>query len=396
MKVTCYTDTLMRLLAGALSRNYRPNVSLSTSSAGLAVGHTHGLVSAICVDDANVEEHGGITVPSSQLMDAAVALKTPKLELESVEDEREEGVRWLKIKGKTGEITIRGLNVEPKSMPHTEICIDADGDFILTDYDIEGQAAMVRLESLLTIDGRTIQDVAMLVATVAAQDDSRPELTAVRVEANGCEVRFVGADGFRLGLLNAKLTRPVKESVKLNLRAESFKELALQNPDSVELLVARESGKPVLRHQSGMVLGDAMTEKYPNYENLIPQADLVTTTVRVDSSSLLEGMALAALRPFDGSGVAMGVPEGATNWLRLEGENRLAGRAVREIKAEIKGPGATVYFDPKFFREALDYLDECVDLSFTNEALKPIRMTTSGDISYTLIVMPMVVPYTRQ
>ena len=126
-------------------------------------------------------------------------------------------------------------------------------------------------------------------------------------------------------------------------------------------------------------------EKYPNYQQLIPQT--LKNTLRLPRHSLVSSLRRVSLLSNQKSkGVTLSLSK---NTLKISSNNPELGDASEEIDVNYSGAELKIGFNAKYLLDVLNsFDDDDVNVEF-NDNLSPGLIRPLNDTNYTCIVMPM-------
>ena len=186
MKLSCLQDNLSKGLSvvsrAVASRSTLPvlsNVLLATDQGRLKIAATNLELAVTCWIGAKVETDGAITIPARILSDFVNSLPPERIDFD------------LNAKTQTVHLKCARYDANIKGIDAQEFPIIpsiADGKKIMLEPDM-------------------LREVIEQVTFAAATDESRPVLTGVVAKFEKDKVTFAAADGFRLSVRNASVSK---------------------------------------------------------------------------------------------------------------------------------------------------------------------------------------------
>ena len=374
MKIICEQQDLNRRLS--LIRHAVPNRSpmpiLTYMQLVAAQGHlkltaTNQEISITCRLDGDVMEEGSTTVPAKMFIELIGSLRPGLVEL--VADEETHSIY----------IRSQGVNTTMKGMDPSEYPTipSAEGD-----------------ETPVQLDAKQVKEIITQVAFAAADDDTRPVLTAVYVDTRDEQLTFAAADSYRLAVRSTPLPAGAHIEDNILIPAKTLTELAriLPNKGTVEMIVTPNRSQ-VLFHTPNVDLVSRLIEgKFPPFRGIIPKE--YTTRAIIETREF--AAAVRTVMPFarDSSNITRlklrgGNSELEPGELTVEATAEDVGSSVSTVHASIDGPEQKIIFNARYLAEVLAVIDTPeVALEITNE-MRPVVIRPVGSEDYTYIIMPM-------
>jgi DNA polymerase-3 subunit beta len=199
--------------------------------------------------DVKGEEDGQITVPAKRFMDTLRSL--PEMDLEFTADTT------------TNRITIRTTMGE----------YNMTGDHHAAFPVLPEIAAMERFE----LDGEVLRRVIQKTTFAVSQDDLRPAMNGVLLQARDGKLRAVATDGHRLVRYDVVISQkaPLERDVIVPVKTLQAVGRSL---DSETAQVSLSPTHVRLQFPSWEVVSRLIDEQYPNYESVIPSENDKTLT----------------------------------------------------------------------------------------------------------------------
>jgi len=377
LRLSCLQENLLRGLSIAgravATRTTLPitqNVLITTDQSMLKLSATNLEIAITTWIGAQVEEEGSITIPSRLLTDFVNSLSPERIDIES---------------------TSQGLGLELKCGSYEARINGSDADDFppipTVDEGIAGK-----------INGQTLKEAITRVAFAAAAEDSRPVLTGIKVEIDGDDFTFAGADGFRLAVYKGKLAEALPENVEFIIPSRSLQEinrLIGSSDDIVEFTITEAKSQALFRLNNVEIVSQLIQGAFPNYSQLVPES--YSTRAIIDSSSFLRATRTASIFARDGSGIVR--LEMSANGTDTEGSLQISSRAEElgdnqsQIQANVEGDDSKIAFNAKYLAEVLDVLGNGQVVLETTSPSSPGVIKSINNDGYVHVVMPMFVQW---
>ena len=372
MKFTCIQEDLSRALSivsRAVSNKavlpVTQNVLLAAEDSMLKVTGTDLNTTITTWIGAQIEKDGDITIPAKLLNDFVNALPP-----EPVEVELTDKPVGINIRCAGYESNISGQQAE---------------DFPAVPTVDEGMAA--------TIEAAVLKQAVERAAFAAADEDSRPVLTGVKVEIKGDEVTFAAADGFRLSVFKCTLAEAPAENMEFLVRAHAMSEMGrlLNIAEDVEFMVTENMNHVLFRIGDVEVISSLISGAFPNYGQLIPAKH--NTKVVISNDEFLRATKTAAIFAREDSNIIrlqVGESAEGPGHMTLSSQASEIGDNTGEIEASVTGEDAKIAFNSRYLTDVLGVLDGEIAVELTSPTTPGVLRPTEGD-DFVHVVMPMFV-----
>lgn len=339
------------------------NVIFRTTEDGIRLAATDLETGFEGIYPATVESQGTVAINSRKLFEIFKDFPSEEILLQEKEN------HWIEIGNNNVEYHIVGLN--PEDFP--EIPKIENAEF----FEIDS----IVLSEL----------IAKSVIIGAAADDRRTHIMGVyaeRIEEKNKKIfRLVSTDGSRLSKadfvfdtsvelpLGAGVLIPKKSLIEVGKFLETKGNVRAAFRDN-NFIVKRDSETLVIRLLEG---------EFPKYEDIIVKPS--GHSVIMDRQlflMMLKRMSILSSEEY--KGVIFKFEE---NQLTISSTNPEIGESKEDMPIEFKGKKITVMFNPRFFIDTLNVIDdEKVCLNIVNEE-KPCLIEGEKDKSYLSVIMPM-------
>lgn len=310
--------------------------------------------------DAKVQEPGQITIPAKEINEFVSYLVPGKLSLKT------ENKTKLHLSSNGGQGKFSGMDAsEFPEIPGLD----------------KKKTMSVPLEKL----GQAVN----LVSFAAADDDTRPVLSAVNWQFGDEEYRMVTTDGYRLSLKDVSKI-DVNESGKAFLiPARSLTEIIrLTNKEKkIKVGLTKDENQVVFVLPQLQLTSRLIEGEFPDYQEIIP--DEVGTTVEVDKAEFLSAVRAASVFARESANVVKFSIKDKKMVISANAPS--VGENKNEIEAEIKGEKLEIAFNYRFlidFLQAVPVGEEVIVMEF-NQPLSPGVFKAPTDKDWLHIIMPV-------
>jgi DNA polymerase-3 subunit beta len=339
------------------------NVILTASAGGMTISATDLETGYVGLYPAKVEAPGSIAISSRKLFEIFRDYPFEEILLNEIEN------HWIEIGSKNVEYHIVGMN--PEEFPAIPNIEGAD----LFEIDSSVLAAMI----------------ARSVVISAAADDRRAHIVGVhveRAEEDGRRIfRMVSTDGSRLSktdhvfepgqhlpeFKNALI--PKKALAEAAKFMDSGEVIRLGFKDS-NMIVKKDNETLVIRLLEG---------EFPKYRDIVMKPE--GSQVVLDRAMFLMTLKrMSILSSEDYKGVIFNFSE---NLLTISSTNPELGESKEEIPIEFGAKPINVMFNPRFFIDTLNVVDEDKVVLNIHSAERPCLIEAERNKNYISVIMPM-------
>ncbi len=309
-----------------------------------------------CTVPATIEEEGALTVPARLLGEVLATL--PEADVQISADEHS--------------------NVEVT-------CQKSDYKLLGLPADEFRQLPEIPDERSFQITQGALRDMIKQTILSVSMDESRAILTGVLLELKENEIKFVGADGYRLALKTATVGSASGEaSCIVPRRALDELSRMLEDDDSpVNISIADSQIKFVV---DGIILVSRLIEgQFPNYERAIPGEYQRKLTMGTDD--LLGRVRRASIVARENANRVILKTE--EDRLVITAESGDVGKAYEELEIVKEGDDIEIAFNAKYLIEFLNVVGtEGIIMELTG-ALNSGKLAPVGREDYIYVLMPM-------
>jgi len=339
------------------------NVLLRTTDAGICLSATDLETGFDGNYPARVEAHGTVSINSRKLFEIFKDFPSGDILLQEKEN------HWIKIGDKNVEYHMVGLN--PEDFPEIPKIESADY------FEIDS--------SLLS------EMIAKSVIIGAAADDRRTHIIGVyaeRIVENDKKIfRLVSTDGSRLSKVDFVFDPSVDFSAipGVLIPKKSLVEVGKFLEIEGNIRFAFKDNNFIIKKDSETLIIRLLDGEFPKYSDIIikPSGHKLIMD-RQMFLMMLKRMSILSSEEY--KGVIFNFDE---NQLTISSTNPEIGESKEDMPIEFKGKKITVMFNPKFFIDTLNVIDDDkVSLNIVNEE-KPCLIEGEKDNSYLSVIMPM-------
>jgi DNA polymerase III subunit beta len=272
------------------------------------------------------------------------------------------------------EATEGGLHLRCGQISHELRLLDAD-DF--------PSLVQPSLERVGTVVGETLAGAANQVAKAAANDESRPVLTAVLFEATGERLTLAATDSYRLSVRELPWEWEHGETTAL-VPARSLSEAAkaLAHEDKVEIGIENHQ---ITFAGAGRRLTSRLVEgEFPPFRKLLPTGyENIATVVRQD---LLDACKQVAPYGQNNNPIRLAFER---DRIEVNGNLQDVGRGAAVIPAKYEGEQITVAFNPTYLSDGVGGVDDTEVVLEVRDGLKPALVHGNDPKGFTYLLMPV-------
>ncbi|MBI5303597.1 MAG: DNA polymerase III subunit beta [Chloroflexi bacterium] len=373
MKVSCLQENLAKGLSvvsrAVASRSTLPvlgNVLLATDQGRLKIAATNLELAVSCWIGAKVEEDGATTVPARTLIDFVNSLPGERVDMS------------LNVRTQTLHIKCARYDANIKGIDAAEFPI----------IPTIGDGKKIELEP------DTLREMIEQVTFAAATDESRPVLTGVLTKFENDRATFAAADGFRLSVRSAALSKPVEQPVSVIVPAKALQEVGRVSGDQDEPIViaVTENQSQALFHLTNIEIVSQLVEGvFPDFTRIIPDKSTTRTTVStaewqsaVKASSVFAREAMNTIRLQIASGT-----DGGVGKMTITATSAESGDNLGEIDAQVDGDAVEIAFNARYLSDVLGVLHSAQVALETAGSSSPGVIRAVGRDDFTHVIMPM-------
>lgn len=315
--------------------------------------------------DVTIEEEGSLILPGRYILE--LAKKLPETELALQTDHL-----TLMIRYGNSQLEINGYDREEfPAFPQVK-------------GEIEGQFS-------LAIFRKYIREVAV----ASAADETRPLFTGLLFDLAADTMHIVATDTHRLALKDCRWqNRGQKEKAAVVVPNKVLQEIVrLDDGDEEEAHLDVVIGEKQVSFQvaNTLFISRLLEGKFPNYQQVIPAADKVVTTVTLNRGDLLAAVERASIMVREQMRERVGRIKLTVDeqFVIVDSQAPEIGRIHEEISAVCEGEGIEVHCNSRYLLDILRVLeDEEITIGFTG-AVKPMIIRVKDNDTYLYLLLPL-------
>ncbi len=313
--------------------------------------------------DANIEKEGKICIPARKLFEI-VREVDGDLSFEVVDEQ------WLKVRSGASDFRLACL-------PH--------GDF--PTWPSTGDVEEV------TINAPVLQEMIEKTIYSAGESDTRYTLNGLLFHAKPGDksLTVVGTDGHRLALIIRQMDDEIKNEKRIVVPRKAVSELRRFLTDSGEGEETKKTrisiGEKHLLFSIDNIqfLTRLIDGAYPNYENVIPQANEKKMSIGTDTfSKVLRRVSVMSKER--ASAVRFDLEE---DKLTVSSSSPDLGEAKEEVLVDYKGDKVSLGFNARYMLDVLGAMTSDKVLLELQDPLSPVLVKEDGSEEYKCVIMPM-------
>ena len=342
------------------------NVLVATDEGRLRLSATNLELGITCWIPAQIQEEGSITVPARTFVDLVGTFPPDKVSLS------------LDTRTQT-------LDLECNSSKHEIKGIDAQ-DF--------PPVPQPDLAEAVELDLISFKEMISQVAFAASQDEARPVLQGVKMEATENELTLAATDGFRISVRKELLANPMRKNFSIIIPARALTELARiagENDKTVSMVVPDGRGQVIFHLNEAELVSQLIDGNFPDYRAILPKSYKSRTVV--STPGFLKACKQAEIIAREGNNVVrlniLPDEESGIGRVEINSQTEETGKSDIQVEANIEGGAILIAFNVKFLREVLDVVRTPNVALETNTNNAPGVIKPVGDENYVHVIMPM-------
>ncbi|CAG0941127.1 DNA polymerase III subunit beta [Anaerolineae bacterium] len=373
MKVSCLQENLAKGLSvvsrAVAARSTLPvlgNVLIATDQGRLKIAATNLELAVTCWIGAKVDEDGATTIPARTLIDFVNSMPPERIDMA------------LNVKTQTLHLKCARYDANIKGIDASEFPIIptiGDGKKISLEPDI-------------------LREMIEQVTFSAATDESRPVLTGVVAKFDKDQVTFAAADGFRLSVRHATLSKPVEQPLSVIIPAKALQEVGRVSGDQeepIEIAITENKSQALFKLTNIEIVSQLVDGVFPDFTRIIPESHTTRTTVSaaelqsaVKASSVFAREAMNTVRMQIATAGEMGGGK-----MTITATSAESGDNLGEIDATVDGEPVEIAFNARYLADVLGILHSAQVAIETSGSSSPGVVKAVGRDDFTHVIMPM-------
>lgn len=308
--------------------------------------------------EVKVEEEGRLCIPARKLFEIVREIDGD-LSFESIDEQ------WLRVKAGNSDFRLA--------------CLPAN--------EFPAWPAIEDVEEI-TIDATALMEMIEKTIYSAGESDTRYTLNGLlfHIQPQDKVFTIVGTDGHRLALIVKQMDGKVKDEKRMIVPRKAVSELRrFLNKEGEDVKIAL--GKNHLLFGVGNVqfLTRLIEGTYPNYEQVIPQANEKRVFIKRDT--FIKALRRVSIMSRErANAVRFDLGEDS---LILSSSNPDLGDAKEEVAVEYKGDRLSIGFNARYLLDALGVMASEKIILELQDPLSPVLVKEEGSEDYRCVVMPM-------
>ncbi len=339
------------------------NVLFRVSSEGVYVSATDLETGFQGSYPADVESEGEFTINAKKLFEIVKDFPSDEIHFHEVEN------RWVKIGNDRIEYNIVGIN--PEDFPNQPQVDDVEL------FEVESAALKRLIEKTIII--------------VGASDDRRSHISGMyfeRVIADDFKkVRMVSTDGSRLTKADYECSPDIAmpEGPGVLIPKKALNEVGKFLSSEGMIKIGVNENYFVVKREPEIMIIRLLEGDFPKYADIINRTG--GQTIRVSRAMFL--MTLKRMSILSSENYKGVVFEFHDNRLKVTATNPDIGESKEELDAEFEGEMIRIAFNPKFFIDALNSIEEDYVIMNILSEDRPCLLNGEGDKDFLSVIMPM-------
>jgi DNA polymerase-3 subunit beta len=350
-------STVSRAVSTRAATQALSGILVTASDNAVELSATDGEIGLRTDLEAAVEGSGTVLLPGRLLADLVRSLADDAVELELRESERD-----VEIRCGGSRFHIRTLPAE--DFPRVP---DADGQ-------------------PLTIPGKELAETVDLVAPAASQDDMRPVLTGVLVNAAGEEMTMVATDSYRLAVKRTPLEGGIGGELEANIPARALRELGrIVAADGVEEVQVNLLPNQAIFRAGAVLLNTRLIDgQFPNFRQLLPES--YEHDVRLSRTEFLEVARRVSQLAQRNAPLRLSFNQGE---LKVSASTPDVGDAEETLPAAFDGEPLEIGFNPDFLKDGIESVEGDEVMLRLISPLRPGLLQPVDNEDFRYLVMPI-------
>lgn len=313
---------------------------------------------------ASVETEGAIAVSAKKLYEIIKEFPLEEILINEVEN------RWIEIG--SGKIQYHIVGMNPDDFPETPQIKEIDF------FNISAPVLEKMIEQVIIV--------------TAAGDEKRAHINGVLVErleneSKGRLLRFVSTDGSRLNAVEHVFGEdpgmPVGEGVLVPKKG--LNEVAKFLDIVSDVQIGIQDSNFIVKKESETIIIRMLEGDFPQYQDILVKGEKHLITLdKVRFGKMLKRMSILASDNYRGAVFTFD-----DNKLVVTATNPDYGESKEETDIEFSGDPIEAAFNPKFFSDTLNVIDEENIIINIVDGNHPCIVEGDGDQSFTSVIMPM-------
>jgi len=323
---------------------------------------------------AKKEKEGSFTVPAKELTDFVSTLPQQKIRLEKEKES-------LKVSSDSYNATFNGMGAAEfpkvlsiKSQPLTRKSTARGKKSIIKKFELNVNRFLEMVEQ---------------TTFAAAQDETRPVLTGIRISTKGKNLQLVATDGYRLSLKKAKVKKSLDLPV-LVVPANALSEIVRiiggkKEGEKLTAAILKDSGQIIFKYKNIEVVARLIEGEFPDFEKIIPEESENTALLEKDEFE----KAVRASSIFARKSANIIKFKFEKDEVRLRANAPEIGKNEIKLACKYSGEEMEIAFNCRFLLDFLRSYEKEKFLLEISDPLKPGVFKEEKNSNYLHIIMPV-------
>jgi len=231
------------------------------------------------------------------------------------------------------------------------------------------------------------------VSFAAAQDESRPVLSGVRIFNQDKGLTLVATDGFRLsvvGLPTVVSAQPIDLLLPSRTLIEVVRILAEEGEKEFGLEITKETNQAVFSLGRADIVCRLLEGQFPNYEKIIPHG--FNTHIVVNKDELAAAIKTAAIFAREAANIIkFEIHPSASSGpkFQISANAPQVGENTVELEAKVEGENAEIAFNCRFLQDLLGIVSSEDIIFEMTSSLSPGVFKIAGNANFLHLIMPV-------
>lgn len=319
-------------------------------------------LTVIALVDAQVEEEGKITLPSSTLKEIVSKLGNKLITFEMAPE-------------------TTSVNITCQNSKFDIIGISAD-EFPPEVYNVETNDA-----DSLEIEIKPLTKAVRQAGFAAAGYETSNLLSGIVCDIQNEVLEIASTDGNRLARVRENIKNPEGKSQQLIIPSKALNEFIRISSiiDDEAIKIYTEKTKIIFKSERTTTISRLLDGQFPKYNQLIPAESPKTATVNV--SQLISALERVAIMVNDKTSIVK--MEFGENTLKLTADTPDSGKSEEEMAINYTAEELTIAFNYKYVLEALKNI-ECEEVNIgLNTSLSATVLRPNSEEDFVCLIMPV-------
>ena len=311
--------------------------------------------------DAQVEQQGKVTLPSTKLDSIVSKLADDLISFEADENSN------VKISCKNSKFDVMGISASEFPQESLNIEINEENGF--------------------EIELKPFVKAVKQAGFAAAGYETGTMLSGIICDISDEILEIASTDGNRLARVREKITNRDNKSTELLIPSKTLNEFIKMSGfvDDETIKIYPQDRKIIIKTEKTTTISRLLEGQYPKYNQLIPQDCPKKAVVNV--SQMISALERVAIMINEKTYIVK--MEFADNVLTLTGDTPEAGKSEEKIDIDYTAESLTIAFNYKYVLDALKNIESDEVIVGLNTQLSATLFKPSGDNDFVCLIMPV-------